>query len=113
MSPERIARVVHEANRAYCAALGDFSQLPWDEAPAWQRDSAVNGVKFVLANPHEGPDANHQNWLRQKLREGWKYGPVKDPEKLEHPCMVAFEQLPEEQQVKDVLFRSVVLALAE
>lgn len=112
MTPERIARVVHEANRAYCTSIGDYSQLPWEEAPEWQRESALAGVKFVLAYPEAPPSANHVSWYEVKAKDGWRYGPLKDPVKKEHPCMVPFEDLPKEQQAKDVLFRAVVLALA-
>lgn len=112
-SIEYIARVAHEVNRAYCSALGDNSQPPWDEAPEWQRTSAVNGVTLHLHNPDAGPQASHEAWFKEKQETGWKYGPVKNPEAKEHPCMVAFNELPREQQAKDFLFRGVVLALAE
>lgn len=105
---ENIARTCHEANRAFCLANGDDSQKPWDEAPEWQRDSAKSGVRFHLANPEALPSATHENWMAEKVRDGWKYGPVKDPEKKEHPCIVPFTELPEFQQRKDVLFRNVV-----
>ena len=49
--------------------------------------------------------------MKQKLDDGWKYGPVKDAEKKEHPCLVPFEQLPKEQQAKDYLFRGAVHAM--
>ena len=110
---ERVARVVHEINRAYCTALGDLSQPAWEEAPDWQRDSAVASVKFHLANPDAGPDHTHNEWLAEKERTGWKYGPVKDAEYKEHPCCVPYEQLPVEQKAKDFLLRAVVHALAE
>lgn len=113
MSVEKIARVAHEINRAYCAALGDNSQLAWDDAPDWQRASAIAGVKFHLANPDAGPEHSHNEWLAEKQRTGWKYGPVKDTEKLEHPCFVPYEQLPVEQKAKDYLFRAVVHQLTE
>lgn len=111
MTPERIARVCHEANRALCAASGDVSQLPWDEAPEWQRTSAVNGVKFHLANPQAGPEASHEEWMREKVAQGWQYAAVKDPGARLHPCITPFAKLPLEQQAKDVLFRAVVHAL--
>jgi hypothetical protein len=44
---EELARITHEANRTYCQALGDDSQLHWDNAPEWQRESALAGVKFT------------------------------------------------------------------
>ncbi|UCZ75334.1 hypothetical protein LHK94_20490 [Dickeya zeae] len=106
---EKIARLAHEVNRAYCAALGDDSQLAWEHAPQWQKDSAIEGVVFHLNGDHP-PEASHNKWLEFKKQEDWKYGPVKDAEKKEHPCFVPYEQLPKEQQVKDYLFRAVVHA---
>jgi hypothetical protein len=38
------ARAAHEANRAYCLALGDETQAPWHDAPDWQKESAIEGV---------------------------------------------------------------------
>lgn len=109
MKIESIARICHETNRAYCESLGDISQPYWDEAPDWQKQSAINGVKFHLSGDH-GPEASHESWMAEKVAEGWVYGEVKDPEKKTHHCIVPFDQLPLEQQRKDVLFRSVVHA---
>lgn len=111
MTPEQIARVAHEVNRAYCQALGDDSQPAWEDAPEWQRSSAINGVNFHITNPDAGPDHSHNVWLAEKQATGWKYGPVKDPEKKEHPCFVPYAELPTEQKAKDYLFRGVVHAL--
>ncbi len=112
MNSTEIARVCHEVNRAYCQALGDNSQVPWDQAPQWQRDSAVNGVEMHLLKPDAGPQASHESWMREKLENGWQYGPVKDPELKEHPCMVPFDQLPQAQQAKDFIFRAIVHGIA-
>lgn len=103
-----IARICHEANRAYCAAMGDTSQPIWEVAPAWQRESAVNGVEFHLANPDAGPSGSHDNWYDVKLADGWVYGETKDPDAKTHPCMVAYEDLPAEQRFKDALFIGIV-----
>lgn len=112
LNTEQAAEIAHELNRAYCAALGDFSQKPWVEAPQWQCDSAVNGVLFHLANPEAGDSASHDNWMKQKIEAGWVYGEQKNEEAKTHPCLVPFESLPLEQQIKDRLFRSVIHALA-
>lgn len=107
----RIARVCHEANRAYCKGLGDDSHLSWDEAPQWQRDSAIQGVIWQLDNPIAEYSAQHDNWMKHKLADGWVYGGVKDAEKKTHPCLVEWEELPYEEQLKDVLFSDIVTAL--
>lgn len=109
---ERIARVCHEVNRAYCQALGDDSQKPWDEAPEWQRKSAVNGVLMHIGNPAAGPEASHEAWLKEKLENGWTWGPVKDEIARTHPCIADFSKLPVEQRAKDHLFRATALNTA-
>lgn len=81
MHIEDIARVAHEINKAYCQAIGDNSQPSWEDAPQWQKDSAVNGVEFHLNNPNSQPQDSHANWLESKRIDGWKYGPLKDPQK--------------------------------
>lgn len=106
---DKIARICHEANREYCATLGDMSQVPWIEAPEWQRESARMGVDLHLMGDF-GPEASHISWRKQKEETGWKYGPVKDAEKKEHPCMVDFKDLPPQQQAKDYIFRNIVHA---
>ena len=109
---EKIAKVCHEANRAYCQALGDNSQPSWEDAPDWQKDSARLGVQFHLSGDY-GPEASHESWMRQKEAAGWKYGPVKDAEKKEHPCYVPYAELPESQKAKDYIFRAIVHAMKE
>ena len=72
-----IAKVCHQANKAWCESEGDFSQKDWGEAEQWQRDSSINGVKFRLENPGAGPDAQHNAWSAEKVSQGWVYGGVR------------------------------------
>lgn len=106
-----VAKVCHEVNRAYCAALGDNSQPSWEDAPDWQKESAMNGVAYHALHPDSKPEDSHNSWLRDKAEAGWTWGPVKDPEAKEHPCFAPYEELPEEQKVKDYLFIAVVRAM--
>jgi hypothetical protein len=114
---EAIAKVCHEANRAYCETIGDNSQPSWENAPEWQRESARNGAQFHLTALGSGlrpkPSASHESWLEEKRTDGWKYGAVKDPEKKEHPCFVPYEELPIEQRRKDYIFAAICEAYWE
>ncbi len=110
MRHEDIAKICHETNRAYYQTLGDDSQQPWDAAPQWQRDSALKGVLFIVENPMADPSASHVSWLKEKEATGWRYGPIKDADKKEHPCFVDYYALPAEQRLKDHLFGAVVRA---
>ena len=38
---EGIARICHEINRVYCQNSGDDSQVEWEKAPQWQKDSVM------------------------------------------------------------------------
>lgn len=104
------AQAAHEANRAYCRAIGDDSQLPWDEAEQWQRESAIAGVRGALAG--NTPAEQHALWLAYKQADGWVYGPVKDPAAKQHPCILPYEELPELQRAKDGIFVAVVRSMA-
>lgn len=109
----QIALVAHEANRALCKTMGDFSQPAWEDAPDWQIESAVAGVKAIREDPRMAAVDSHESWMKHKLDDGWTYGPVKDPAKKEHPCMVPYHELPAEQRAKDAIFTSVVKALLD
>ena len=112
MNVELIAKTAHNVNRAYCESIGDHSQKQWEEAEEWQRQSAVNGVRFAIENPDAPPSAQHEAWLQDKVKDGWIYGEVKDADKKEHPCLVPYEELPLEQRTKDYLFKAVVNSLS-
>jgi RyR domain len=112
MDIEKIARVYHEANRGWCEANGDHSQRIWEDAEAWQREASVDGVKFALEHPDASDSAHHDFWMKLKLSQGWRYGPVKDATAKTHPWLIPFDQLPFEQQAKDRLLRAIVKALS-
>ena len=99
-----IAKVCHEANKAYCESIGDNSQLHWEDAPDWQKQSAINGVLYHLNNPESKPEDSHVSWSKEKIEQGWVYGETKDPELKTHPCLVDYSALPVSQQNKDYLF---------
>lgn len=109
---ELIARVCHEANRAYCGSMGDESQVPWEIAPTWQRESLIKSVNFYLQRPRQ-PHEMHENWMKDKLADGWVYGEVKDPEKKTHPCLLSHEELPQTQRSKDYIFGAICDTLSE
>ena len=117
LSITEMAKVAYETNRAYCETVGDFSQDRWDCCPQWQRTSAMNGVLAIEKGTVTEPEHSHENWLSEKDKDGWIYGEKKNTDisvgKLTHPCMVPFNELPEEQQMKDYLFFAIVTTLLE
>ena len=58
-------------------------------------DTAIAGLTELLAKNA------HDNWAKQRMSEGWRYGPKRDDPKKEHPCLVPYEQLPESEKEYD------------
>ena len=40
----------------------------------------------------------HETWAKGRLEDGWTYGPVRNDEKKETPCLVPYAQLPETEK---------------
>lgn len=109
---ERIAVIAHNANRRYCIAIGEQPTPPlWKDSPDWQKTSVRNGVVYRIDNLDAPLSANHENWMNEKLKEGWVYGLTKNVELKQHPCLVPYSELPSAQQAKDAIFVTVVLSL--
>jgi ryanodine receptor 2 len=43
----------------------------------------------------------HEVWAQTRMEQGWTYGEVRNDELKQHPCLVEYEQLPEEERVYD------------
>lgn len=107
-----LAELCHEANRKYRELIGENPGPCWKDAPVEMVHSTMNGVHWRLMHPDASPSAQHEEWYRQKLADGWQYGPLKDPEARLHPCMVEYAKLPIEQRTKDYIFICTIAAAA-
>ena len=107
---ERIAHVCHEANRVLQVTSGEDASPHFMEAPEWQVQSAYEGVTAALEGAT--PEQLHESWMAAKIRDGWRWGPVKSADVLTHPCIVPYAELPEDQRIKDAVFHAIVSAFA-
>ena len=64
----------------------------------------------AFATAHELPiqatepvaQAEHERWRQALESDGWRWGPgSKDPERKLHPCLVTWDELPEDEREKD------------
>lgn len=44
---------------------------------------------------------NHDVWAQKRLADGWHYGPHRNDERKDHPCLVPYDQLPESEKEYD------------
>lgn len=43
----------------------------------------------------------HDVWAKTRMDQGWTYGPERNDAERKHPCLVPYDQLPEEEKVYD------------
>ena len=43
----------------------------------------------------------HEVWAQQRIKEGWVYGPQRNDELKQHPCLIPFEALSETEKNYD------------
>lgn len=108
-----IAAACHAANVAYSMSIGDTSLPPWAEYDEKLRNSVIEGVRKHLENPDMTPEQAHESWMARRVQEGWKFGPEKNLETKEHPCLVPYADLPASMRSKDYIFKAVVGALRD
>lgn len=54
----------------------------------------------------------HITWMNQRIKEGWTYGQTRNDEKKQTPCIVPFQNLPENEKEYDrITARTVINTL--
>lgn len=43
----------------------------------------------------------HEVWAKNRIADGWTYGPVRDDAAKQHPCLVAYDELSENEKDYD------------
>jgi RyR domain len=107
---ERVAEVVHEANRAWDKVRGVPPGPSWEQAEDWQRAAAIKDVRLTLAGAP--PSQLHEAWRHQKLAQGWTAGAVKDRQAKTDPMLVPFTQLSSEDKRTPALAAAITQVLA-
>ena len=65
------------------------------DTSAVRLSSELQGLTELLAKNA------HDIWAQQRLADGWRYGPARDDTKKEHPCLIAYDQLPDAEKIYD------------
>lgn len=43
----------------------------------------------------------HEIWAQERINQGWTYGEKRNDVLKQHPCLIAYEDLPKEEKVYD------------
>lgn len=54
--------------------------------------------------------AVHAAWMDARVAEGWTFGPKRNDETKQSPCLVPFDELPESEKAYDYITAEAVIA---
>ncbi|HPA20410.1 MAG TPA: RyR domain-containing protein [Verrucomicrobiae bacterium] len=57
--------------------------------------------KELLALTEKLAEHAHDVWARQRMSQGWTYGPKRDDGAKQHPCLVPYADLPDSEKEYD------------
>lgn len=106
-----LAKICHEAQRAFCQTMGDFSHPNWDLTSPWYQKVMVECVTFVF-NKVSDVNQLHIFWSSQMTALGWSYGLVFNEKEKEHPNLKNFNDISFEEQIKYAIFMANVIAIS-
>lgn len=52
----------------------------------------------ILRLVEQMAEFNHECWYKERTLQGWKYGPKRDEDRKENPCLVPYKELSEEEK---------------
>lgn len=119
---EKLAAACFVLNQDYCDAINyDYEYKHWMDLERIDQINYIAAVvilfsKLELLRPEERKDIDklakeqHDAWVKAKVADGWTYGLSVNKEFKTHPDIVAWEELPYKEKLKDILFVNTVLA---
>lgn len=90
-----LCKCILTLSRLYMATLiSNYCPSPIDTS-----DVTLPPELFVLAD--NIAKNVHEVWAQQRIKEGWVYGPQRNDELKQHPCLIPFEALSETEKNYD------------
>lgn len=72
----------------------DYIPEPMDLSSVDLPESLIQLSERIAENVHEV-------WAKARMDEGWTYGEKRDDIHKKHPCLVSYDELPEEEKEYD------------
>jgi len=88
------------------AAGGARAKSPAQSGPRPYKPRPIptRGVKLpedLVALTEQLAESTHDQWARQRLKDGWTWGPERNDKTKTHPCLVAYDDLPVSEKAYD------------
>ncbi len=94
-----LTETYREANRGaadhIAVKLASLGYIIPQDPSNWSQQVDLTENQELLAK------LEHNRWYAERRLNGWQYGPKRDDNRKIHPCLVPYEQLPEQEKEKD------------
>ena len=77
------------------------NSINMDYKPSPMETSSVEVPQDLLVLTEEIAKNVHDVWAQNRIKEGWTYGPERNDEQKQTPCLVPYEDLPEVEKDYD------------
>jgi hypothetical protein len=99
---DRLSTAYQEDNIAAARRMTDvLASVGLSVVPAAGRDTSKEVRVYLERHIETLSDAEHRGWIESKLKDGWSYDKTRNDARKLHDCLLAFGELPREQQDKD------------
>ena len=78
-----------------------MTQNPYTSTPTPNDTSDVELSEELLELVELIAENTHDNWAAGRIVEGWTYGPVRNDDLKQHPCLVPYNELPDNEKRYD------------
>ena len=115
ISIETVAQICHAANVIFSNSCCELKvpQTEWEKLGEGIKKKMISAIDKIQSGEISTPLEAHNNWMRDRRAAGWVWGLTKDEVNKTHPCLVEYEELPEDERIKDDIFFSIVYGLLE
>ena len=104
-----VAKECHIANNNLMVANSEIpNPVDWNDLDTHTKHMNIESVKKIYDNPNITAKDIHDEWMKNKIKDGWKYGDVKDANLKTHHLIIDFDQMNDIDKMKDQIFIDVV-----
>lgn len=74
--------------------MNEYKPTPLDTSKVKLPEDILELAELLATNTHD-------NWAQGRMNQGWTWGPERNDQKKETPCMVSYPNLPESEKEYD------------
>ena len=98
---EQLDDALKQSNRRFATGCGAKLDATGCKLVRASAEGSATSFRFSHDETEALARTEHERWRRDLERDGWKWGAAKDPSKKEHPLLVPWSGLSEQEHEKD------------